>query len=168
MFTKSRTSGFTLIELLVVVAIIAMLASIVVSSLNVARAKARDARRMQDIHEIDNAIQLYIADNGHAPYLGCDVDDDCVAVDTGDHWGDLASELSKYIPKLPVDPMGGQGKDENGDDAGYYSYYYATPGHIKVHIGEYDQPFDNSSYLIAAQLLESTEGESFSKGFGSF
>ena len=78
MFTKSfyKNKGFTLIELLVVIAIIGLLSSIVFASLNVALAKARDARRMQDIHEINNAIQLYIADHDHAPYLeariGCD------------------------------------------------------------------------------------------------
>jgi prepilin-type N-terminal cleavage/methylation domain-containing protein len=51
--------GFTLIELLVVIAIIGVLASIVLASLNTARVKARDARRIADIKQIQLALELY-------------------------------------------------------------------------------------------------------------
>ena len=48
-----------MIELLVVIAIIAVLASIVLVSLNTARVKGRDARRLADIKSIQNALELY-------------------------------------------------------------------------------------------------------------
>lgn len=51
--------GFTLIELLVVIAIIGLLSSVVLASLNTARAKGRDARRMSDLHNIQLALELY-------------------------------------------------------------------------------------------------------------
>jgi prepilin-type N-terminal cleavage/methylation domain-containing protein len=51
--------GFTLIELLVVISIISLLASIVLISLNGARAKARTARVASDFHQIQ--IQIDIA-----------------------------------------------------------------------------------------------------------
>ena len=54
-----KNDGFTLIELLVVIAIIGLLASIVLVSLNPARAKARDARRMSDLHNIQLALEMY-------------------------------------------------------------------------------------------------------------
>ena len=52
-------TGFTLIELLVVIAIIGLLASIILASLNTAQQKGRDARRLGDIRDIQNALELY-------------------------------------------------------------------------------------------------------------
>ncbi|MEK7560415.1 MAG: prepilin-type N-terminal cleavage/methylation domain-containing protein [Patescibacteria group bacterium] len=54
--------GFTLIELLVVIAIIGILASIVFSSINQARRKSRDARRLADLKQIQQALELYFDD----------------------------------------------------------------------------------------------------------
>jgi len=59
--------GFTLIELLVVIAIIGVLSSIVISSLNNARAKGRDAKRLQDINQLMAALELYYTDNNVYP-----------------------------------------------------------------------------------------------------
>jgi len=63
--------GFTLIELLVVIAIIGLLASIILASLSGARAKARDARRASDLHDFQEALELYVSDRGHYPITSC-------------------------------------------------------------------------------------------------
>ncbi len=64
---KNKALGFTLIELLVVIAIIGILAAVVLVSLNSARAKSRDARRLSDVHQIQTALELYYNDCGGYP-----------------------------------------------------------------------------------------------------
>ncbi len=60
--------GFTLIELLVVISIIALLSSVVLSSLNKAQTKARDSARIQEIKQLKTALSLYADDhNGIYP-----------------------------------------------------------------------------------------------------
>ena len=56
---KKNKKGFTLIELLVVIAIIGLLATLSVIALNTARVKARDARRVSDIKQIQTALEMY-------------------------------------------------------------------------------------------------------------
>ncbi len=65
--SKNKSLGFTLIELLVVIAIIGILSAVVISSLRVARERARDARRLSDMKEIETALALYYNDNGRFP-----------------------------------------------------------------------------------------------------
>ncbi|MEI7451655.1 MAG: FISUMP domain-containing protein [Candidatus Falkowbacteria bacterium] len=66
MFKKNK-KAFTLIELLVVIAIIGILATIAVVALQNARAKARDARRVADVKQMQTALELYFNDKQHYP-----------------------------------------------------------------------------------------------------
>lgn len=59
--------GFTLVELLVVVAIIALLSTLAVVALGSARTKARDAKRISDIKQIQTALELYFTDQNGYP-----------------------------------------------------------------------------------------------------
>jgi len=63
---KSK-KGFTLIELLVVIAIIGILTTIAVVALNNARAKARDAKRVADVKQVQTALELFFNDKGRYP-----------------------------------------------------------------------------------------------------
>jgi len=99
----NRNKGFTLIELLVVIAIIGLLASIVLVSLNSARKKARDAKRVADIKQIQIALEMYYNDNRNYPGTnGQWMDNGCSGSYT-----DLSTVLSpKYIATVPPDPLG--------------------------------------------------------------
>ncbi len=70
---KNIKRGFTLIELLVVIAIIGILSSVVLASLNSARAKSRDAKRLSDIKSLQLALELYF-DQEKAYPIGLGVD----------------------------------------------------------------------------------------------
>jgi len=59
---KVNLTGFTLIELLVVIAIIGLLSTIAIISLNNSRLKARDAKRISDLNQVRNALELYFND----------------------------------------------------------------------------------------------------------
>ncbi len=118
-YSIAVAGGFTLIELLVVVAIISLLASIVFASLQTSRVKARNAKRKADLHQIANAIYLYMSDNNFA------VPGDNGGVDSDSYpsWGSQApgnpitNLVPQYIASLPVDPV----------NDGTYNYSY-EPG----------------------------------------
>jgi len=93
--------GFTLIELLVVIAIIGILASVVMASLNSARVKARDARRISDIKQIQTALELYYLDHGQYPNIGHVI----VCESNTASYAALTNALvPTYLPQIPLDP----------------------------------------------------------------
>lgn len=108
MFLQSKTKGFTLIELLVVISIIALLSSVVLSALNSARAKARDAHRMGDLKAVQTALELYYNDNGSYPSTGSNWWGVGVngfsSKSTSGAGGYIPGLAPQYIAVLPVDP----------------------------------------------------------------
>ncbi|MBU1557672.1 prepilin-type N-terminal cleavage/methylation domain-containing protein [Patescibacteria group bacterium] len=92
---KNKEKGFTLIELLVVIAIIGILSSVVLASLNSARLKARDAKRVSDLKQLQLALEMFYDDNSAYPvsttYAGISA---------------LTTNLvnSGYIAAMPIDP----------------------------------------------------------------
>src|SRR4051812_31161735 len=97
---KNFRAGFTLIELLVVIAIIGILASIVLASLNSSRKKSRDARRLSDLKQLQNALELYSNESG-----GSYVSDAVTGLATGEAADvALASFVGNHLPAMPIDP----------------------------------------------------------------
>ena len=62
-FTRNYSRGFTLIELLIVIAIIGVLSSVVLASLNTARSKGSDAAVKADIAGVRAAAEVYYDTN---------------------------------------------------------------------------------------------------------
>ncbi|HVY72505.1 MAG TPA: type II secretion system protein [Candidatus Paceibacterota bacterium] len=108
--------AFTLIELLVVIAIIGVLASVVLVSLNSARSKARDARRLSDMHSLVTALELYASDhNGSYPNTGAG---SWAYSGSGSTW--IPGLSPTYIPTVPQDPINAASPEE--------WYYYTSNG----------------------------------------
>ena len=111
--------GFTLIELLVVISIIGVLATIVISSLNDAQSRARDARRERDIKTIQTALELYHLDNGTYPTTSW----------AGSHttaWENLETILGV---NLPEDPQNTSSSTSNSAATNAANYVYSYFGH---------------------------------------
>lgn len=64
---KISKKGFTIIELIVVIAIIAVLSGIIVSNVMGYESRARDAKRLADIHNLVTALNLYYTNHGQYP-----------------------------------------------------------------------------------------------------
>ena len=115
--TKNLKNGFTLIELLVVISIIGLLASVVLVSLNSTRSKARDTKRVAEVRQLINALQLYVDNVGTFPNatgsclngwccLGHGDAGTCWTVPSTYHGSTaLDAQLAPYVPKLPDDPL---------------------------------------------------------------
>ena len=104
--THVKRKGFTLIELLVVISIISLLSSIVLSSLNAARAKARDAKRRLDLYHMTLALEQYYNSegNGNYPPLTGYFGNTVQFGGTNPSFNVL---IPQYISQLPKDPLYG-------------------------------------------------------------
>ena len=124
-----KARGFTLVELIVVIGIISLLSSIVLASLGNARAKARDARRLADMHNIRTALELYRSKYGVYPEEGGGT---CGGFDAG---YDKPNGDTTFIPGLvsdgifsqtPGDPLSDGCAPAGGDHI--YKYEYKENG----------------------------------------
>lgn len=105
---RRSSSGFTLIEILVVVAIIGFLSSVVLTSLESARAKARDVRRLADLREVRTALEAYRTENGVYPIATawrgtCATFNAGGTITTSGPNGWVPGLAPKHIPILPVE-----------------------------------------------------------------
>lgn len=115
--------GFSVIELVVVMAMIGLLLAIVLASFNDARLKARNAKRISDLTQIQLALEHYYDDRGEYPR--CTTTDTstcnnsiCICITANDDYAfaqfSATTELIPYLPQIPQDPTdsaGSQGYD---------------------------------------------------------
>ena len=140
MTTKNK-KGFTLIELLVVVAILGLLATIVAVSLTSARARARDARRVSDVRQIELALELYYAANQEYPT-------------STTAFTQMIEDGYLNMSDAPKDPQTGQAYCyawgyEDEDDLYPYQFYHigAHLENVESDMLSSDRDFDSATYI---------------------
>ncbi len=128
--TNYARKGFTLIEILIVVAIIAILASVVLVGLGPTPQAGREARRLSELHEVQNGLELYYNKCGFYP--GTAPGAVCTNGATNGY-AEMSAALTGAglsITQVPLDP----------NNSGTHVYYYRT------------NCASATQYLLAAQL----------------
>ncbi len=151
--------GFTLIEILVVIAIIGVLSSVVLASLNTARKKARDTIRMADMKTIYTMLVQYQMEYGGIPRT-------IIYSDSNSGGWDYSSQpvgaptfmnflvTSGITTKVPVDPINNMTGDSS--PAGTFGYKYYCYSGSGLALGYYKEQTGSLIYYPKYQDLNFT------------
>ncbi len=122
-----------------VVAIIGILASIVLTSVQTSRVKSRDAQRMKDIEMIQGGVEMYYRDTGHYPVGGAGSNNTCWTNPADPNYTNTACNplysliSARYMTTVPHDPGKNAYVGTGCGGAQFYAYWS-----------------DGTSYLIGA------------------
>ncbi len=154
MMRHIKNRGFTLIELLVVISIIGLLSSVVIASLNNARSKGKDSKRMSDVVQLQRALEIYYDTYETYPVSSW--------VSSGQStWNTSANPLyalvtNNILSSLPVDPK----NDFTGASnvpANQYAYTYFSTNYPTTPSGS-GKWYMISFNLENAQKIEQSDG----------
>ncbi len=133
---KNKNKGFSLIELMIVIAIIGLLASIVMISLDKTKSKARDTKRVAEAKSVEQALHLYSLDHGGKyPYSALSASyfkdktpqeiciDNSIKADLQNVFTELVD--GKYLSQIP--------KNDEGLNKLGYCYIYISEAEILAH-----------------------------------
>lgn len=139
--------GFTLVEILVVVAIIGLLSSIVLSSLESARVRARDATRKSQVDEFKKALQLYyLYNDGKYPCsTNCPTGGGVMPFTNSSSAGS-ALKNGGFISSIVSDPLYSDALSQsNCNSTSNFGYCYCSKG--------------GDSYVLTVNTEDDTKGD---------
>lgn len=128
-YRSHAASGYTLIELMVVISIVGLLATFAIIGLGSIGPKTRDAKRLHDIKQIQNALNYYYFDHNAYPVGTYDSRFE-------DQWAEFSAFfVPAYMKSVPIDPKNRGGDGAMCDDCGEY-YYQSFTGE-NYHLATY-------------------------------
>ncbi len=176
MIKKNFSKGFTLIELLVVISIIGLLSTIVLASLNTARAKARDQQRISTMRQFANALELFYSNYGRYPDTQGNFITSCTVASPAAWLSDSPASGTAYgtgwstnlISVQPHDPKESFTTCINPWDNAYpstqgagYAYYSENGGRSYYLFAKLE---NNSQYDIDSKAVRWTDGNLLGTG----
>src|SRR5271165_2066219 len=127
---KLRGRGFTLIEMVVVISMILILLSIALPMYTQSITRAREAKLKQNLHTLNDVIEKYALDKGHAPQTADDLVQACYikfipeditgTVETW-HWNPESDPQNAWDPNQMGIASVSSGSEEIGSDGRPYS-----------------------------------------------
>lgn len=132
---KQNQQGFTLVEILIVMGIVGLIASVIMTSVALARAKGRDAKRKSDLTQMHKALEIYYNTNNSYPHT-CVPGPTCAIASA--RWYGLAangtagfkdlSGATGYIPNLAPTFISNLPVDPSGNTTNWSGYIYKSDG----------------------------------------
>ncbi len=145
--SSQKNKGFTLVELLVSIAIIGLLSTVVFASYSQAQKKARIARRVSDLKQVQTALAYYYAVNKSYPNTSWEWRSTCSS------WGSYAPNnvipglVPNYIANIPADP-------QTNAAANTSCYIYASNGTDYFFKAYNIAEFSHADYLSKPELVD--------------
>jgi len=145
---RTRTAGFGSLDVLLIVALLLVLAFMMIPSLSMRVASARDARRLEDMRRIEAAIARYWTDHGCFPPAHESPENDSWDVSND---GDFIPALHEggYVAEMPADPR---------NDAQYQYRYRVFPK------GSFACSAEGSTYVLGVREFETVSARQLGQG----
>jgi len=118
---KNNKKGFTLIEMLIVITIIGILSALILVGLSSFRMRGRDARRIADVRQAQNGLEIYYTKNLKYPTVA--------AGSPASRWTELTTTLTGAgigLTQIPQDPLAPDSSYDYKDGNSQQNYVIAV------------------------------------------
>lgn len=144
--------GFTIVELLIVIVVIGILAAITIVSYNGVQSRAQDSRRVSDITNIRDAIELYKIQNNTFPAV--------TSANTDSSGWEVSYINNSFIPALRTSGvLNADLLDPLNNSTYFYRYYKYTAGQYAC------DPARGEYYVVQIKAFQATTALGAGPGF---